>query len=133
MAVSTCKVKWDKSMSVEDTELDEQHIRLLEFTNKLLLSYSDKDDDSVVLNAINSLVDYSYYHFKYEEEVMKERGYPYLERHIELHNGFRTKIDKFKKKLGEGDGDVMDHLILYLISWAKNHMVVEDLDYKNYM
>jgi len=120
-------------MSVENTELDEQHIRLLQFTNDLLLSYSEKDDDSVVLNAINSLIDYSYYHFEYEEEIMRGRGYPDIERHIKLHNGFRSKINKLKKRFDKGDKNVMDHLILYLISWIKNHMVIEDLDYKNYM
>ena len=133
MTVVASKLKWDESLSVEDKELDEQHIRLLKFTNDLLLNYNDKDDPVVVLAAIDSLVDYCAFHFDYEEEILKQRGYPKLEEHIVLHDGFRTKVKYFMAKLDEGDKSVMDYMIIYLISWIKEHTHVEDLDYKNYM
>jgi hemerythrin-like metal-binding protein len=133
MAVLTCKVKWTKDLSIENNELDEQHMRLFEFTNNLLLCYDSKDDRSVVLRAINSLVDFSIYHFEHEEDVLRERGYPDLERHIDLHDKFRTRISQFKEQLDNGELNVLDDMIIYLIDWVKEHITVEDLDYKKYM
>ena len=132
MAVSTFKVKWDKSISVDDNELDEQHIRLFEFANSLLLKYHEKSDYEVVLRAINSLVDFSIYHFKYEEDILKKRGYPNIDNHIKLHDNFRKKIAGFKARLDNDDAGVMDSIIIYLIDWIKHHTHVEDLDYKNF-
>ena len=132
MAVSAFKVKWDKSISVDNKELDEQHIRLFEFTNNLLQKYHEKSDYDVVLSALNSLVDFSIYHFKHEEYILKERGYPKIENHIKLHDSFRDKIVEFKTLLESGDEEVMDVIIIYLIDWIKNHTHVEDIDYKEF-
>ena len=131
MAISTSKLKWDKSLSVEDKELDEQHIRLLEFTNNLLYHYDGKDDPIAILKAIDSLVDFCTFHFDYEEDILRQRDYPYLDRHILLHEEFRTKVRDFKTKLNQGEENVMDQMIIYLISWIKDHSK-EDLDYKNH-
>jgi len=133
MVVSAFKVQWDKNISVDDNELDEQHVRLFEFTNNLLLKYHEKNDYEVVLVALNSLVDFSVYHFEYEEYILKERGYPKLESHMKLHDDFRKKIADFRMSLDSGNENVMDRVIIYLIDWIKNHTHVEDLDYKNYM
>lgn len=131
MTISTNKLKWDKSISVDDNELDEQHIRLIEFTNDLLLCYEDKEDSSVVLAALNSLVNYCTFHFDYEEGILKSREYPKLDEHIVLHDRFRSKVKYFKDKLNEGDKTVMDQMIIYLIYWIKEHTSVEDIAYKN--
>ena len=133
MAVSTLKVQWDKSISVDNNELDEQHIRIFEFVNELLSKYHQKSDYEVVLKALNSLVDYSVYHFSYEEYILKERGYPKIDAHVKLHDNFKNKISGFLSRLNSGDKDVMDGMIIYLIDWIKNHTHVEDLDYKNHM
>ena len=133
MAVSTLKVKWDKSISVDNVELDEQHIRLLEFTNNLLLHYHEKESPEIIQKAISSLVDYCEYHFRYEELILKERGYPDLERHIDLHDRFRAKVADFQNDLNNRDASVLDNIIIYLISWIKEHTSVEDQDYKNYV
>ena len=133
MAVSVYKVKWDKDMSVGNTELDEQHRLFFEFTNNLLLNYDRKNDEKEVLKAINSLVDFSIYHFDFEEEFLREMNYPHLERHVILHNTFRDKVEEFKAELTKGNGGVMDDIIIYLIQWIKEHTYVEDLDYKNYL
>lgn len=133
MTISTRKLRWDKDISVDDKELDEQHIRLLEFTNNLLLHYNDKEDTAVVLSALDSLVNYCIFHFEYEEEILKKRGYPKLEEHIKLHDGFRDKVRVFKDKFNEGDKSVMDQMIIYLIAWIKGHTSVEDIAYKKYI
>ena len=133
MAVSVYKVKWNKSISVGDNELDEQHKLFFEFTNELLLNYENKNNPTAVLKAINSLVDFSLYHFKYEEEFLKEKNYPHLQKHIELHDSFRKKVKAFRVELDGGDLTVMDRIIIYLITWIKQHTYVEDLDYKNYL
>jgi methyl-accepting chemotaxis protein/hemerythrin len=133
MAVSVYKVKWDKNMSVGNAELDEQHKLFFEFTNNLLLNYDNKNDKNEVLKTINSLVDFSVYHFDFEEDFLREMNYPHLDRHIDLHNSFRARVDKFKEELSKGNEEVMDKIIIYLIRWIKEHTYVEDLDYKNYI
>ena len=133
MSVLACKVKWSKEISVDNVELDEQHSRLFEFTNSLLLHYDNKDNDSVVLEAINSLVDFSIYHFDFEEEVLKDRGYKDLDKHKIQHDNFRKKVALFKQNLENGEDDVMDKMIIYLIKWIKEHISVEDLEYKKHM
>jgi len=133
MAVSVYKVKWDKSLSLGDKELDEQHELFFQFTNELLLNYEDKNNPEAISKVINSLIDFSVYHFSYEEEFLRKNNYPNLERHIALHNSFRDKVKEFKDDLQDGDSKVMDKIIIYLINWIKQHTYVEDLDYKNYL
>ncbi len=132
MISSISNMSFNSIESIDNKELDEQHSRLIEFTNNLILNY-DREENIEVVSAIDSLVDYTIYHFKFEEEMLKQKGYPNLERHKVLHEIFRKKVASLRKKIEGGDKDVVDQMILFLRSWIKHHISVEDVDYKKYL
>ena len=132
MITSISNMSFNSIESIDDKELDEQHSKLIEFTNNLILNY-DREENIEVISAIDSLVNYAIYHFKFEEEMLKQKGYPDLEKHKVLHDIFRNKVDSLRKKIEGGDKDVIDQMILFLRSWIKHHISIEDVDYKKYL
>jgi hemerythrin len=87
----------------------------------------------IVNESLDVLVEYCVEHFEYEENILKSRNYPKLDSHIKAHEDFKEKIDFFRKSASNGNGNIIDSMIIYLIGWIKNHTYYDDLDYKNYL
>jgi len=128
--------KWKENFSVNVKKLDEQHKEIFNIGNFVYDLISMKDDidryDEIMV-ALNKLRDYAKYHFETEEKLMLEHGYPKYEEHKEQHDSFIAKInsldedaiDEDKKKIG------LD-LIMFIANWIEQHILREDMDYKQF-
>ena len=77
-------------------------------------------------DGVDELVFYSDYHFKTEEQYMKDIGYDDIDRHIKLHDTFRQKLTEFKQNKQLGEHDLCHELLLYLSKWLMHHVMEED-------
>ena len=76
-------------------EIDKQHKRLFEIGARvydLTLMDSAYDRYDEIMTVIQELLDYTQYHFKYEEEMLEKHNYQRLPVHIKEHNYFVAKI-----------------------------------------
>lgn len=122
---------WKSSYAIGIKEIDEQHKNLLELINKLNISSYYKKE-YMVEEVLEEIQMYTIEHFSFEEELMRNAGYPDLETHMKAHKAFINRIEFFKERYENGE-DIGNQLMMDLQLWLLNHIKYDDMDYKNYL
>jgi hemerythrin len=125
------KFNWTIEMSVGEDHIDEQHKKILSQVNKILEAIALGRDYDVVDETISFFDQYIKDHFTYEEEYMREIGFPNIEKHIEKHDNFRNTYKNLKERREHGISN--EELILevetYIGNWWFKHIGQEDKEY----
>src|SRR3989304_6300499 len=97
--------EWDPRFSVNISEIDQQHKKLIGLISILHEGMQPGNDDtlesavkelSTQASVINEMVDYSQYHFSTEERYMRKYAYPDYEEHKNEHESFIREVLIFK-------------------------------------
>lgn len=129
--------KWKDDFSVNIEKINDQHQELFKIGAELYTLVSAKDGidryDEIIA-VISRLADYTIEHFTYEEGLMKIHGYEDFDNHKKQHDAFVSKIKSIKAE----DIDVKQRkvgmdLIVFIANWIENHILVTDMEYKNYL
>lgn len=129
--------KWKDDFSVNIKKINEQHQELFRIGTELYTLVSAKDGVDrydEIMEAISGLSDYTIKHFTYEEGLMKLNGYEKFDEHKKQHDAFVSKIKSIKAE----DVDVRQRkvgmdLIVFIANWIENHILVTDMQYKDYL
>lgn len=125
---------WDRSYEMGIKEIDEQHFRWLQITEKLLDSLIDGSLKTGVYGIFDELFDYTNYHFSYEEDVLAANHYPDLEKHKDLHRelvvrlrDIRTRLinSNYQESTGVVSGEIIE-LVDLCRAWLIEHIEQED-------
>lgn len=121
---------WSDSLRVGVDALDKDHQVVIGLLNKLTF----RSIEGVGLNkAIDELIDYTRYHFRREEEIMKVCGYPDTKKHRILHQALTTKVHKFSKNRNKADSqEALGNLQEFLRQWWIGHIVNVDTGIAQY-
>ncbi len=118
-------------MSVGNKELDADHKVLMGLINKCQTYLDNGGDYKVLHELLTELYEYTSYHFKREESLMENSGYPELESHKQLHEEMTIKVEVFLSELArKGDLTTAEELLEFLINWWRTHIREKDRDYQ---
>lgn len=127
-------IRWKDEFSVEVPAIDNQHKRLFEIAGIIYdLSTQKKESDKYdeLLNVIDELKDYTVYHFKFEEDLMKKYGYSDYDTHKIEHDFFVKKIQKIERKDLEGaQNEAIVEIISFVTDWISSHILHTDKKYE---
>ena len=126
-------IKWNDSYSVGNTEMDEQHKKLLEIINKLFKSFKEGNAQEILQNILEEMINYANFHLNAEEKLLFKYNYPEKEHHETLHQSFRDKTEELKLILNKESKDAHYQLIEYLKDWWTNHILIEDMKYSGFL
>ncbi len=87
------RISWEPKYTVHDEELDRQHRKLFEITNKLIDKYESGFEEC--FDTMKELVEYLSEHFKSEQLVMIKINYWAYDRHEKEHQQFINKVQEF--------------------------------------
>lgn len=125
-------VGWNRSHSVKNKILDEQHKGILDFINKLHESYMG-DLDINKEETTKFLVKYIHEHLNAEEKMFSATKYPNKSEHIEIHYQFKSKAVELLQNTKElNHYEVLD-LLKFLKNWWINHITLVDKQYTSYL
>ena len=123
-------MEWKDSYSVGVDKLDNDHKRLIDIINRV--DEADKAGKSVQW-VLEELRNYTEYHFKAEEERMKEAGYPDLEEHMREHKAFvqwLTTVERTYNLAPDAHFHIAETVNEYLREWLTHHILLVDMQYK---
>ena len=121
-------IEWDAARFDTGIEvIDGQHRRLVTYLNELEVAIN-RGDRIMVAGVIEELVDYTQSHFAFEEALMKEVGYKFLEMHKKVHELFIRRVSDFTLRFAKGE-DIAGEVHVMLVRWLSNHIANEDRDY----
>ncbi len=125
----TLLIGWSDTYKIGIRSIDDQHRKLFDLINKLYQTYGQSKSRSELKKVIVELVDYTVYHFGFEEDIFKKINYPSTTKHIEQHKKFVQKVQDFKSKFDEGDVSVALDIVHFLQDWLVSHIMKTDKSY----
>lgn len=129
---------WDMTLSVGNGLIDSQHKKLVELTNQVetIFNQSERDlrDYDEIIRIIIKLNFYVMNHFRDEELLLKEIGFPELEAHKAEHAKFVSFLDGITTdRLDLKEEEVLKNLLNFLSAWILEHIKGSDFKYKSYL
>ena len=122
-------INWSDRLSVNVTEIDNQHQKLIEMINDLSDAMMQGKSNEVMGAIVNNLIGYVATHFKTEEKYFSEFGYPDTEAHVKEHVNFVQKVTEFKDGFEKGEIALSIGVLNFLCDWLRNHIKGTDQKY----
>ena len=122
-------ITWSDTYSVQVSQFDDQHKKLIEMVNDLHDSMKVGKGKEALGKILKSLIQYTAMHFSSEERLMKQHNYPDYEQHKKEHNQLVMKVQDVQKKYLEGSAILSQEVMNFLKEWLRNHIQGEDKKY----
>jgi len=104
--------------------IDQDHKKLLEMLNQSQQLSQQENFHKPLQKLLKQLDDYTRYHFRREEVVMKACGYHYIKNHCGVHH---LLINKFELMVEiKSDTEIRDWISGFLTEWLIEHIMVMD-------
>ena len=124
------KIEWNESFSVKVPEIDEQHHRWIDLINKLHDAIMDKKISPRSIDKILSeMIDYTGFHFTFEEDYLKKINYPDLKKHHYQHEYFTKNLLGKLQEERAGGLVLSTEVMKMLMGWLQDHILEEDIKY----
>lgn len=120
-------IEWTSDLNTGIQVIDNQHQRIVEYINKLDHAQRHHSREEVG-TVLDELVDYTLSHFAFEESLMEEAGYPFVNAHKKVHQLFVKRVADYQQRFKMGE-DIAEELLNTLKAWLINHIKNDDQDY----
>lgn len=120
-------IQWSDDLNTDIGVIDSQHKRIVDYINSLE-DVKGSNDRAVEEQVLNELVDYTLSHFAFEESLMEDAGYGYINGHKRVHQLFVKRVGDFMQRFKLGE-DITEELLTVLKAWLINHIKSDDNDY----
>ena len=126
-------LEWNDTFSVNVKQVDEEHKKLVELTNKLHDAMRSGQGKMVVGEVLDELVEYTKTHFTHEEALMEKAGYPGLASHKLVHNRLVNQVNDLKTQNEAGKLSLSMEVMKFLKEWLVDHIQGTDKNYSSYL
>lgn len=120
-------LRWSESYLVGHQQVDDEHRYLFSMINEFHDAFMERHARSDLDRLLNRLVEYTERHFRHEEALMREAGYPDLERHMAIHESLVERIFQLAEKFSNRAVNPTRDTIAFLETWLTDHIRVEDM------
>jgi hemerythrin len=130
------QITWNDSYSVNNPIMDAQHKEWIAIYNKLdhiLLSDSYHEKLTAAADTLQAMQKYTDYHFRAEEEYMKQINYPDLVAHRRLHTDFDDQLFTYNRNIRDGKLVLSSEVISIVKNWLLDHILNEDQQYRAFL
>lgn len=116
-------------------EIDVQHSRFIDITNEIIdIANSEGEVSKGVLESVlNSLAEYSIFHFDTEEAFFARCQYKDADAHIAVHRDYNRKAKQYVDRLKDTEDDdlrtLVDEMTIFAGGWILDHILEEDMKY----
>lgn len=130
------QIDWQSGLVTGNDTIDRQHRKWIELYNafdKIMAEYDPHEGGSQKLDSLQLLHEYMLYHFRYEEMLMANHGYPGLTQHWRQHKDFDYKLFAYIRRLETGKLVPRDELVDMVHQWLIDHIQREDKEMQHYL
>jgi hemerythrin len=118
-------IVWTPELATGSSAIDDQHLRLFQLFNDLEEAVAQLKGEGEVNRTLNALSVYVVAHFRMEEDLMRQHGYPGLAAHVEDHRAMRIQVEAMVDQY-HGVGLDCTQVLRALRRWLIGHVQNED-------
>ena len=119
--------EWSPLFETGLTEVDAQHKRLVELVNQLGADVDSASPEHID-QALQTLAEYTVYHFQCEEAIMDagQVATVYADRHRDTHRRFIKQVSDWLARRTDGEAISLHQLLDFLANWLIFHILGDD-------
>ncbi|WP_160691115.1 bacteriohemerythrin [Clostridium sp. C2-6-12] len=130
--------KWKEEFNLNIEEIDKQHKKLMEIGKRaydIAIIDDGYDRYDEIMEIIDELLEYTKYHFEYEEKMLKEYNYVHVHEQEEEHSFYIYKIKSIASRddIDENQRKIVLEVIDFLSEWISKHIMIADREYAVYL
>jgi hemerythrin-like metal-binding protein len=122
-------ITWQPEYSVNIEAIDSQHQVLVGLIRQLQEAMEEGRGRAFQHELIERLVTYTNQHFRFEENLMGERGYESLAEHVEQHRALTNQVCELQQKIQKRKAISNASIMLFLRNWLTDHIMQHDQKY----
>jgi hemerythrin len=126
-------IEWNNTYSIGVAEIDAQHKKLIEMLGELFKYVQTGHGVDIISKTLNSLSDYTVYHFEFEENLMVKYSYPYINEQKTQHRELRERVIKFLKDYSNDNNKLTIDVMKTMFDWLNNHIKGTDKKFGLYL
>ncbi len=115
-------IEWGPEFSVHVESVDAQHKVLVNIINELHEAISAARSDEAMAEVFVRLTEYTAFHFKHEETIMREHDYLNLAEHKEQHDGLIAAAMELQDDFDSGRKQMDSEIMAFLRTWLTEHI-----------
>ena len=124
---------WNDSLETGVKQFDDQHQKLVGMVNELFDGMQAGKGKETLGPVLDGLIAYTGTHFKDEERLMQQHGYPKLAAHQKEHADLVAKVVEVQQKYHAGASALLGMEVMnFLKNWLINHIQGTDKEYGPY-
>lgn len=118
---------WSDKLSVGVDSVDAQHKRLVAMVNELFDAMKGGHGKDALGKTLDGLIQYTVYHFSYEEKLFAQTGYADAARHKAEHEALTSQVLAIQEKMKSGASFTLSMEVMeFLKNWLVNHILGSD-------
>ncbi len=119
-------IVWSETFCFGLPTIDAHHEHLVDLINAVYVAKVEQKKKKMN-QVIAELLDYTLFHFNYEEQIFSRIGYH--TGHEQVHETMIANMQNFVARIQQGDKGAEDELIDFLKTWLVEHILQTDVDY----
>lgn len=126
-------IEWQDCMETGIPLVDADHKTLVSLINQVHGCIGSPDEYGILGSMLKVLADYTDYHFRREEALQEEAGYPGFEAHKALHARLSEQVREVMRRFEAAPGSVRAQDIQkFLEDWLVDHILRHDMPYTRF-
>ncbi len=109
--------------------IDSQVKKWIEHINKFYSDFKRKATPKVILQSFDELIDYTGYHFGFEDKYLKDFNYTKYDEIKQNHDQFTNTLQKHRADFAEGENIAIIKAITFIKSWMSNYKSTIDAEF----
>lgn len=107
-------------------EIDKQHKNIFKYLNSIYEYNKINQGDKEVIKKVNSLLDFIFQHFDFEEALIDKYNPPHGEDHKKEHDIFKERIKGIFEKFGDSSYALTFELCKFVKEFYPKHIIFYD-------
>lgn len=131
--IATIQLKWREEWICGNTQIDEQHQEMVKRAAGLFAMLYANEDFAKMLDQLDALLLQIADHFKTEEQIQAEAGYPDVGQHVKAHEDLVKKALYLKECYQKGELNAAAFFSFIIDDVVMDHMIREDVKFFPYL
>lgn len=122
-------MEWKENFDLGIEQFDVHHRRMVELLNGAYDNYRNNSNVTVLSATLNELFEYAMYHFRLEEQYLKDINYAGLAEHLEYHKYFSGQVTAMRKDLSSVRKNLPLEILTFLKNWLTFDISMANVEY----
>src|SRR5690242_9051893 len=126
-------IAWNSSFKIGVPEIDEQHEEWVRRCNEFSEAVKKGKGGEEIYNFLLHMQNYTIFHFKEEEGLMRKISYPDIEGQQLQHENFAGKQFWFYTASRFNEKETSRKIVEFVENWIVNHILADDMKIGEFM